>query len=79
MPLKRYNRRYDSEGNTLLISDGSKISAIYQDRTIDLWAYVEEEEGFADNMVAWETEKKNFLRGDIEASHVLELVCRSDR
>ena len=53
---------YDSEGNTSLISDGSKISAIYQDRTIDLWAYVVEEEGYADTLVGWETDKKNFLR-----------------
>jgi len=52
---------YESEGNTSLIYDGSKMSAIYQDRTIDLWSYAIEEEGYADNLVGWETDKKNFL------------------
>ena len=51
----------ESEGNTSLIYDGSKMSAIYQDRTIDLWVYVIEEEGYADSIVGWETDKKNFL------------------
>ena len=53
-------KTFDSEGNTSLIYDGSKLSAIYQDRTIDIWVYVEEEEGYSDNIVGWETDKKNF-------------------
>ena len=51
----------ESEGNTSLIYDGSKMSAIYQDRTIDLWSYAIEVEGYSDNLVGWETDKKNFL------------------
>jgi len=51
----------ESEGNTSLIYDGSKMSAIYQDRTIDLWNYAIEVEGYLDDIVGWETDKKNFL------------------
>ena len=51
----------ESEGNTSLILDGSGLSAIYQDKTINLWVYVIEEEGYADSIVGWETDKKNFL------------------
>ena len=54
----------ESEGNTSLILDGSGLSAIYQDKTIDLWAYVIEEEGYSDNIVGWETDKKNFFVAD---------------
>ena len=55
-------KTFDSEGNTSLIYDGSKLSAIYQDRTIDLWTYAVEVEGYADDLVGWETDKKNFVR-----------------
>ncbi len=58
----------ESEGNTSLRYDGSKMSAIYQDRTIDLWSYAIEVEGYSDNIVGWETDKKNFWVD--EASYV---------
>ena len=52
----------ESEGNTSLIYDSSKMSAIYQDRIIDLWGYAIEEEGYSDNWVGWETDKKFFFQ-----------------
>ena len=51
----------ESEGNTSLILDGSGLSAIYQDKTIDLWAYVIEEEGYSDNMLDGRLIRKIFL------------------
>ena len=66
-------KTHDSEGNTSLIFDDSKLSAIYQDRTIDIWVYVVGEEGYSDNIVGWETNKKNFFLE--EASNVFNLYA----
>ncbi len=66
-------KTHDSEGNTSLIFDDNKLSAIYQDRTIDIWVYVVGEEGYSDNIVGWETNKKNFFLE--EASNVFNLYA----
>ena len=66
-------KTHDSEGNTSLIFDDSKLSAIYQDRTIDIWVYVVGEEGYSDNIVGWETNNKNFFLE--EASNVFNLYA----